>query len=981
MNESNEPSTTFSEDTIRAAVHNAFIEQSTKTLQQVETIVHYPKIKEPNGRLLVVDGHSLAFRAFFALPVDSFTNQNGQSTNAVYGFINMLMETIQKEQPTHLGVAFDMHGGTFRNVMLTGYKGTRNAAPSELLTQIPLIQQFLTALNIPYIEIPGYEGDDVIASLATYAEKNSYETLVLSGDRDSFQLIDDNITVLYPGRHFSDLQHITPNVVQEKYKVTPDQYPDIAALRGEQADNIPGVPGVGDGYAAKWLAQFGSLENLLNNAQNIPGKKGQALRDNIEQVKLNRRVNAVVRNLDCGVDFQQLHIGQPHITDVARLLSQLQFGKRMRDKVATIFNIDSNSLIPQQSPSNIHKTEQQEFSYPLDNYQPADPQTDQIHDDTHTITDNQHLSQWFTDTTNPYIIYCNGTYHPGQSHCTTISFLRTDHHLISLQHTDCITYHDTIQHILHTRPLIVHGYKQTIQLAAEFHLTIPQPLFDTELAAYLIDSEYTGETLTDLASHFLQYKPALAHQTTAYAIQDGFDFGSDEELIADQHNEQEKNILACSIINALYISLASVIHDRNQDDLLTRIEIPTAAVLADIEMHGSAVDSSRLDQLLQDFSLQAQQAHDIALEAAGPGHDDLNLQSPKQLSHVLFDEMNLKGGKKTKTGGYSTNASALQKLYLCSYNNDQANTFLGALLRYREVNKLKQIMQSLKDAIHTDDHCIHTTFCQNITATGRLSSMDPNLQNIPNRSTEGRLIRSIFVPQSPYISLLSADYSQMELRIMAHLSGDKALIEAFTSGVDFHRYTASLVYQTPMEQVTDTQRNHVKAMSYGLAYGLSTYGLSQQLSISNDDAEELKSKYFKTFGSVEDYLKSLVDKAKKLGYTETMFGRRRYFPNLRSNNRTARMAAERAALNAPIQGSSADIMKIAMVRTAHDLNEAHLQSTIILQIHDELVIEVASHEEEQVTSIVKNAMEHAITLSVPLTVSIGMGTNWQTAAH
>lgn len=522
--------------------------------------------------------------------------------------------------------------------------------------------------------------------------------------------------------------------------------------------------------------------------------------------------------------------------------------------------------------------------------------------------------------------------------------------------------------------VVLHGYKEALLMASSAGLNVPQPVMDTRLAAYIAKPDFHPETVEKTGTEFLDVDFAV-EAASEVPVQGSLDF--EDETEAEEIKLRAARVRRAAIIQTLALSLAPVLDQRHQYGLLTDIELPVSTVLANVEMAGAAVDETRLAQIRENFGTQANQAEAIAQEAAGK---DINLQSPKQLQSLLFEDMGLGTTRKTKTG-YTTNAAALQELYVRSVHNERANTFLGALLRYRETNKLKQIVQTLIEAVNPADSRIHTTFEQTIAATGRLSSTNPNLQNIPNRNIEGREIRSIFVPGEGFTGLLSSDYSQVELRIMAHLSGDEALIDAFKSGTDFHKYVASLVYQVPVEDITSDQRSHIKAMSYGLAYGLSTFGLAQQLKISPAEADILRDKYFSTFGKVHDYLESLVSEARKKGYTETMFGRRRYFPALRSTNRQAKAAAERGALNAPIQGSAADIMKIAMIKAGQGLEEAGVASRIILQIHDELVVEIAAGEAKQVTEIVKNAMEHAVELSVPLDVSTGLGSDWQAAAH
>lgn len=945
-----------------------------------------------NETLLVVDGHSLAFRAFFALPVDNFSTSSGQATNAVWGFATMLAQVIDAEKPDHLGVAFDVKGGTFRNEMLPQYKGTREAAPEELLTQLPLIQRMLTALGVTYIEKPGFEGDDVIATLATMGDKAGYHTLVLSGDRDAFQLVDDNVTVLYPGHHFKDLKHMTPQSIIDKYKVTPAQYPDLAALRGETADNIPGVPGVGDGFAAKWINQFGSLDGICEHADEIGGKKGESLRANIDQVKLNRKVNALVRDVDLGVDIEDLTFGTVDVAQIDALFKELEFGPRTKSRVLKTFNTGakaSNTSGAGESTNN--EQNEQDSSLDLNLPEPTSITAPEQFDEwvkahrvevkvpgeiaDFTVSDYGDGSQRHAicgdAVGHAWTVAAWGDERPGRATAQAIAVATaTSAAIVPLPITD--TLRAQLARFLkseHSRT-IVHGYKELLHLLGAVDLDMDLPMFDTKLAGYLAQPDFHADSLKQAAEHFLD----IHFTETEQPSQGTLDF--DDDQVEEDPNEHRLRDLA--IIRSLAVTLGPIIDEREQCWLMRAIELPVSRVLHGMEHTGAKVDSVRLVSMRDQFAAEARQAQEMAWEYAGT---EINLQSPKQLQKVLFEDMGLKPAKRTKSGSYTTNAAALQDLYVKSVDNERANGFLGALLRHREINKLKQIVQTLIDATNTSDERIHTTFEQTVAATGRLSSVDPNLQNIPNRNAAGREIRGVFVPGEGYEALMSCDYSQVELRIMADLSDDEALIEAFRSGADFHKYVASMVYKLPVDQITGDQRSHVKAMSYGLAYGLSTYGLAQQLKIAPREAEALKNRYFDTFGKVHDYLESLVANAREKGYTETIFGRRRYFPALHSTNRVAREAAERAALNAPIQGSAADIMKIAMIRAEQTLAEAHVKSRIILQIHDELVVEIAPGEGDQVTELVRNAMEHAVDLAVPLDVSCGIGSDWQLAAH
>lgn len=953
-----------------------------------------------SGKLLVVDGHSLAFRAFYALPVESFTTSTGQPTNAVWGFATMLADVIAKEKPTHMGVAFDVKGGTFRNKLMPDYKGTREAAPEDLLSQLPLIEKLLEGLGITYIIKPGYEGDDIIGTLATMGEDANFDTLVLSGDRDAFQLVDDRITVLYPGHHFKNLKHMTPQAIVDKYKVTPEQYPDLAAMRGEGADNIPGVPGVGDGFAAKWINTYGSLENILDHAGEIGGKKGQALAECKDQVRLNRKVNALVRDLDLGVTVKDLAFGTIRTDKVVPVFDKLQFSPNTRKKIlrgfSTVEDYDYSSSASAVAGGEEEVTFKEPVQDQVDGPKALEEWADkhlpdkegsirsarQVNDTADTLSQDVDTRQsadrdmeCAEAMKDHWALYASGTSKHGDYNLQELSVLSMDGHGVMFTADDLNAdmvkaLQDLIDHRIGS--CVVHGYKEHLHFLESQGLHMPLPLFDTKLAGYLAQPDFHANDVEEAVAHFL----AIPVEKEPKATQGSLSLdGSSSE---DKEHRGSRILRQAQYVMMLAGRLQSLIDERHQYGLLRTIELPTSSVLAEMETEGAKVDDARLKAMHDQFAAEARQAQDIAWQRAGTR---VNLQSPKQLQKVLFDDMGLAPSHRTKTGSYSTNVSVLQDLYVKSVNNERANDFLGALLKHRETNKLKQIVQTLREAINPQDGRLHTTYEQTVAATGRLSSVDPNLQNIPNRDDRGREIRSAFVPGEGYEALLSSDYSQVELRIMADLSGDQALIEAFKSGTDFHRYVASLVYDIPMDEVSSDQRSHVKAMSYGLAYGLSTYGLAQQLKISPAAADVLRSKYFATFGKVHEYLESLVAGARDKGYTETMFGRRRYFPGLRSNRRLTREAAERGALNAPIQGSAADIMKIAMIKANRALDREGLKSRISLQIHDELLVEIAPGEAEKATKLVKDSMEHAVNLAVPLDVSTGIGQDWQLAAH
>lgn len=1037
--------------------------------------------KNEKGTLLVVDGHSLAFRAFFAIPSEKFVTQDGQSTNAIWGFMTMLSTVIESEKPNKLAIAFDVKGGTFRNKMLPQYKGTRDAAPEELISQFPILQELLKSLGVVYVEKSGFEGDDIIATIATMGEKDNYRTLVLSGDRDAFQLIDDRITVLYPGQHFKDLKHMNAEEVFNKYQVFPNQYPDLAALRGEKSDNIPGVPGVGDGYAAKWINQFGDLEGIFAHADEITGKRGEALRDNIEQIRLNRKVNALVRNVDLDIKIDDLSYGAVDASKLGSILSRLEFGENKKRKIMRVFNYNKKDLdddmytMLHTSHDNSSKESTSSNSSNCDssnacessNYSELDNLEDNIDKcEVTNITSVKDVNDWFNSVSDyldsqldsepansaknikcPLVLYANETQHdnyngvprtdslvimvaskvaviklqssqllflsnllrnnvdssenhicdsssnalkaPELSSDSSASAHNSDSSVNSSNKPTILLIFDALRSYIrkYSSLVVLHDYKKHLALL-RFLTVIDSsndftPAMDTRLAAYLVEPDSKSETIEGVVKHFLGVEIETSNETVA-TKQGELDIlldtdCADLEQQSEQESESFKQLITKAIlIRALFTYFTPILREREQTSLMLNLEMPISRVLRRMEDCGAAVDMNRLIEMRDQFVSDSQLAQNIAWDIAGK---HVNLQSPKQVQQILFEDMALKPTRRTKSGSLTTNAEALQELYAKIDPDEPASQFLGALLKHRETNKLKQIVQSLIDAAHYKDGRVHTTYEQTIAATGRLSSVDPNLQNIPNRNAQGREIRAAFVSGEGYESLMSCDYSQVELRIMAHASKDESLISAFCSGVDFHKYVASMVYSIPMDEVTSDQRTHVKAMSYGLAYGLSTYGLAKQLSIAPREALVLKNKYFATFGKVHDYLESLVDKARSRGYTETMFGRRRYFPQLHSKNRVLRESAERAALNAPIQGTAADIMKMAMIKVDNDLRESGVLSRVILQIHDELVLEIAPGECEQVENIVRNAMEHTVDLSVPLSISTGVGADWQLAAH
>ncbi|MDR0960561.1 MAG: DNA polymerase I [Propionibacteriaceae bacterium] len=890
-------------------------------------------------RLLLIDGHSMAFRAFYGLPVENFSTSTGQATNAVYGFVSMLINLIRDEQPTHIGVAFDVSRTTFRTREYADYKGTRDETPAPFIGQVDLIKDVLDALAIVYVEKADFEADDIIATLSAEAGATRCETLICSGDRDSFQLIDERTTVLYPRRGATDLARMTPAAVEEKYGVPPARYPELAALVGETSDNLPGVPGVGPKTAAKWLGQFDGLENLLAEAETVKGKAGESLRAHLDDVRRNRRLNALVRDVSLPVDVAGLRRRPGDAARVQAVFDALEF-RQLRSRVAEIIDVEAA---------------------------PDEPAGQELVVDGVVLAPGE-VAAWLRAHEGEALgVVWTGRWARGSGDITACALASSTGAAAWFDVAEMTPDDDAAFAAWLTDSScdkVVHQVKGPLEALWTRGWDLTGATMDTRLAAYLIRPDQRDETIAQLTSRYLGFE--LAGQAAPVDDQPALDFdGPGVEADAERHQLMRE----ARALLALRDRLTTVLAERDETALLEEVELPLTRVLATMERTGVAVDRDFLDSLCERFDRRVRDAAAAAYDVIG---HEVNLSSPQQLQKVLFDELGLPKTKKTKTG-YTTNADALEKLFAST-----ENPFLAHLLEHRDAIKLRQIVEGLVKTVADDDR-IHTTFMQTATATGRLSSVDPNLQNIPIRSDEGRQIRRALVPGPGFASLLSADYSQIEMRLMAHASGDERLIAAFRSGEDFHRVMAAHVFGGDPAEVTATQRARIKAMNYGLAYGLSSYGLSAQLGISVREADQLSKDYFAVFGHVRDYLHSLVDEARAVGYTSTILGRRRYLPDLTSPHHQLREMAERMALNAPIQGSAADIIKVAMIAVDRRLAETGLASRMLLQVHDELVFEVAPGEEEALEALVRQEMEHAIDLDVPLDVSVGVGPSWADA--
>ncbi|MBP3043246.1 DNA polymerase I [Arthrobacter jiangjiafuii] len=888
-----------------------------------------------HSRLLVIDGHSMAFRAFYALPAENFSTDTGQHTNAVYGFTSMLINLIKEEKPTHLAVAFDLDTPTFRSEEYTEYKGGRNKTPEEFHGQVDLIIKVMEAMRIPTLSMDGYEADDILATLAEKASARSWDVMVVSGDRDAFQLVDDRVTVFYPKKGVSDLPRMDAAAVEAKYLVPPDKYSDLAALVGESADNLPGVPGVGPKTAAKWIKQYGGLEGILENLDAIKGKVGDSLRANIEDVKRNRRLNRLLRDLDLPVDLDAMVAQRPDREAVEELFDALQFNA-LRKRLFDIYGEEETASAGAELTPPAHVV----------------------------ITDAAALKDWIASTNQAKTAVQLVT--EGAAGGRDVVGLALVTHTVAAYVPLTEIDADTEQVLAGwladlDAPKVVHDFKDAYKALAARGLHLAGEVDDTAISGYLIQPDRRSYDLADLSLHHLRMSLATSAP------------GSNQlQLALEEEDVASPAVMEAFAALALSDHFAGQLVDRGANQLLGGLELPLSEVLAEMELAGIAVSTEKLERLLDDFSATIAQASSEAFSIIGK---EINLGSPKQLQVVLFDELGLPKTKKIKTG-YSTDADALADLII----KTGGHPFLANLMAYRDATKLRQTVEGLRKAV-SDDGRVHTTYVQTAAATGRLSSTNPNLQNIPIRSEEGRRIREVFTVGEGYETLLTADYSQVEMRIMAHLSGDEGLIQAFRDGEDLHRFVGSHIFGVAPEEVTSAMRSKVKAMSYGLVYGLSSFGLSKQLTIPVDEARTLMRDYFDRFGAVRDYLRGVVEQARKDGFTSTIEGRRRYLPDLSSDNRQLREMAERAALNAPIQGSAADIIKKAMLGVDAELKAQGLKSRMLLQVHDELVLEVASGERDAVEKLVREQMASAADLSVPLDVSVGIGVSWHEAGH
>ena len=875
--------------------------------------------QEQNGkqkRFLVLDGSSLIFRAFYALP--GLSDSHGQPTGAIFGFSNMLTKLMAEQQPDLMVLAFDKSRHTFRTERYADYKGTRDKTPEELLSQFPLLREFAANMGIPFLEKDNYEADDIIGTLATQAAAKGYDVRVITGDRDALQLVRPNLRVLLTKKGISEIKDYDTAAFEEEYGFEPLKLIDLKGLMGDTSDNIPGVPGVGPKTASKLLLAYGSVENVLAHVGEVSGKK---LKENLQTYADQARLSKELATIEL------------HVPDLAFAEEDYRIQPDMEKMQA--FCDDHELRAVWRNFERLYGPA--ELALDLDGGENGAAAQDLSYD----LWDEEAVK---TTAKAPYLAV-SGIF-SGLAPFVSLEGLAVvagpDAEKAGFVARDSAAFPALLQLLESDQQAVVFGLKRYDQAG----LRGQKAFFDVELAAYLLEPERSKYALSELSQKYLQE-----------AAPESFD------------DEKAQAVWEAKAISRLYPLLGAKLEEEKLTHLMDTMELPLVEVLAAMEQNGVYVNRAHLAEKTEEVADRLQKIEAAIYEMAG---HDFNLNSPKQLGVVLFEELGLPVRKKTKTG-YSTNAEVLESLRL-------EHPIIEQILAYRLWSKLKSTyLDGIAGLIRTDTGRIHTSFNQTVTATGRLSSSDPNLQNIPVRTEEGRMIRALFEPGEGYDYLLSADYSQIELRLLAHMSGDENFIDAFKRGQDIHARTAAEVFGIPLDEVTPELRRHAKAVNFGIVYGISDFGLARNLHISRKEAGDYISRYFERYPGVRAFMDKVVAEAHETGYVTTMFGRRRELPAIKSRNFNQRMLAERMAMNTPIQGTAADVIKLAMIAAYRKLREAGVKSRILLQVHDELVLEVKESEIETVQAILHEAMEHVVSLSVPLSIDVHWGRNWAEA--
>lgn len=855
-------------------------------------------------RIVIIDGSSLLYRAFYAIP--GLTDSQGRPTNAVYGFLTMLLKLYEQLDPQYVAVAFDKDKHTFRNDLFDGYKATRKPAPDELRPQFSMIRDVLSCLGIHVLELEGYEGDDIIGTIARQAEQRNLDVAVVTGDRDALQLVDDDVTVYLTKKGITNMLAVTPSVMEEEYGYLPDQVIEMKALMGDTADNIPGVPGVGEKTALKLITQFGSVQGIYEHLDAVKGKK---LQEKLVAHKDQAMLSKTLATIRCDVPIScsmDMFLPQPREEEVADLFRTLGF-KKLLPKFAAF---DRFASLADSEPA---------ASLPVKSCEELPPSA---------LAGQCVAAECLYDHAVPV----------PQVRILTIA---TEQGVLIVPSAQ---WPDYFAALAQADRIITSDGKSLAKVIMTYTKTRPV-LEDVMLAAYVLDPTRTSYGLTYVSERF--------------------------DLPFQEHTETDENRTASAawFLYALWPRVEKELHRADVWKLYETIECPLLHTLAVMEMNGFAVDKTQLVAMQQDLSREADALEEAIYDDAG---ETFNINSTKQLGVILFEKLGLPVIKKTKTG-YSTDSSVLEALA------DQ-HPMISKILQFRALKKLiSTYLDGLEPLISPQTGRIYTSFNQMVTATGRLSSSDPNLQNIPVRTEQGRKIRSFFVPGTGYDYIVSGDYSQIELRLLAHLSQDPTMIDGFRKNQDIHRRTASEVFGIPWEDVTPEQRSHAKAVNFGIIYGISDFGLARNISITRQQAKAYIESYFARYSTIHAYMEGLIEEARRTGVAKTMFGRIRALTDINSKNFTRRSFAERTAMNTPIQGSAADIIKMAMNAVQDELEKRQLKSHLLVQVHDELVLEVPAQEKEEVEQLLKQTMEHIVTLSVPLVVDIHDGKNWEEA--
>lgn len=868
-------------------------------------------------KVMLIDGSSLIFRAFFALP--NLTNADGVMTNGVYGFLTMYFRAVDEYNPDYILVAFDKKTKTFRHKEFEDYKANRDKAPNELNYQFGILKDILDSLNVKYLDIDGYEADDIVGTFSKIAKDEGLETVIITGDKDYFQLVNDDVIVYLTRKGISQMEEITEEKIKEDYGLSPKQLIDVKGLMGDKSDNIPGVDGIGEKTAIKFIKKYGSMENLYENLDDIRGEKTKENLKNSRQIAfLSKKIGTIVTNAPVGMEISDLKIKEPDLESLREKFSKYNFNKFMEK-----FEDTSEE-----------KNEDLDFSYSFDDFSLAN----QIEKEE---------------------IFYFKSFYEGENYIHSKAFKIG----IKTPSSKTYIYEANEEFIENFKKYfedekikkVSFDIKEDIVLLDKMGINLSFPYDDTMLMHYLIDPSRSSYDLKTFSQAFLKYEVSNE--------EDLLGKGKSKKLYKDLNSDNLGKYLA-SIVNAIEDSLdilTQKLKELSMYDLYKDCEIKLSKVLADMEITGFVCDKNELEKIKDEVSLELEDLEIIIYELAG---SEFNINSPKQLSKILFEDLELPVIKKTKTG-YSTNAQVLEKLR-------DKHPIIKKIERYREMYKLKSTyLESLEECIDKDGR-IRSTFKQNVTATGRLSSTEPNLQNLPIRTEEGRKIRKAFKADDDKV-LIDADYSQIELRVLAHLANDKKMQEAFSKNIDIHTKTASEVFSTPIDEVTKLQRSEAKAVNFGIIYGISDYGLSQNLNIPRKRAKEYIENYLDTYPEIKKYMKDIVKKAKEDGYVNTIFNRRRYVPEINSKNFNVRSFGERVALNTPIQGSAADIIKFAMINSYENLKKAKIDAKIVLQIHDEIIIEASKKDLEKAKEILKSSMQDAVKLKVPLLVDIDSG--------